>query len=494
MSLSAPNSDGDLDLIVGGLADRLDPPPIPPRWEAQPKQALARDLVAQCDELLYGGAAFGGKSYWLVQHLIDEMVAHPGNRGVIFRRVFPSLNRTIVPRVRAAIQGHGRYHEVHHEVRFDNGSILELATLQRADTVLNYQGVEYGVVAFEELTEFLESQYLHLIGRLRAPVDGVHPHAVSTTNPGGVGHRWVKRRFVAPQEIDLEDGAPIPRPLDIWRPRATEENSTPDQVLDDGTVIAGQRPLSRCFVPATMDDNAIGMRRDPAYRARLRANTSRAKRKALELGDWDAIDAVEGALWEQSWLDAGRVADKPAQSRKRVIAVDPSDGKGGGDGYGICVASLGADRRGYVETSAEWTKPVARLIDDTVKLAAEVGADRIVVERNHGGAWLVEAFKSRHPNVKIDTVWASDNKRTRAEPISVLFEPIDDADPRAVLVGHHPILEEQMTTFTGNPDEPSPDALDACVWAVSYLMPPVGTGQGQAFVDYWNSKGPAAAA
>jgi Terminase large subunit, T4likevirus-type, N-terminal len=429
------------------------------RWHPQPKQAVAQARARVADEVLFGGAAFGGKTYWLVQHCFDEMIAYPGNRGVIFRRVFPSLARTIVPKVRAFVGSYGDYMLARHEVRFYNGSVLELGALQYDQDVDAFQGAEYGVVGFEELTEFTEAQYLALVQRLRAPVDGVRPHAVATTNPGGVGHRWVKRRFVRPEPVDLEPGAPMPESMQIWRPRATEENSAP-----------GQPPLSRCFVPAVMDDNAIGLARDPMYRVRLRAHTSRARRHALEFGDWDVIDAVEGALWEQSWLDAGRVDEAP-DSRLRVIAVDPSDARTGGDAYGVCVASLGTDNRFYVERSAGWHKPVAQLVDDTVALMGEVGADRLVVERNHGGAWMVETFRSRRPNVKVNTVWASDNKRTRAEPVSVLFEPAvdsEDALPRASLVGYHPELEDQLTTWV--PGAPSPDELDALVWAISELV------------------------
>lgn len=458
MVLLSGSGTGLEEETLSSLADALDPPPHVDRWTPQPKQLVAEELSAEADELLYGGAAFGGKSYWLVQHVIDQMVDHPGNRGVIFRRVFPSLNRTIVPKVRAFVQGVGVYNETMHEVRFRNGSFLELATLQRPEDADAYLGAEYGVVAFEELTEFYESQYLALIGRLRAPVDGVRPHAASTTNPGGIGHKWVKRRFVKPEKIDIEEGSAPPRPLEVWRPRATEENSTPEFP-----------PLSRAFVPATMDDNAIGMERDPAYRVRLRANTSRGKRKALELGDWDAIDAVEGALWEQQWLDAYRVDFAP-DSLLRVVGVDPSDGDDGGDAYGIAVASQGLDRRGYLEQSYGWHKPINELIDSTVQLASDVGADRIVVERNHGGKWLIAAFKARHPNVKIDEVWASDSKRTRAEPIAGLFEPVNDEPPRAVVVGNWPDLEEQMTTFTGAPGSKSPDELDAAVWALTDVM------------------------
>jgi hypothetical protein len=63
------------------------------RLSLQPKQALAEKLSHEANELLFGGAAGGGKSEWLIRHCAREMLKYPGNRGVIFRRVFPSLNR-----------------------------------------------------------------------------------------------------------------------------------------------------------------------------------------------------------------------------------------------------------------------------------------------------------------------------------------------------------------------------------------------------------------
>lgn len=196
------------------------------RLSLQPKQATAERLSGETDELLYGGAAGGGKSHWLICHMAGEMLKYPGNRVVIFRRVFPSLNRTIIPRAIALLHGLAVYNKVEHTVTFENGSILEVASFQRETDVADYQGAEYGVIAFEEVTEFLESQYDFMKSRLRAPVEGPKPHIIATTNPGGVGHAWVKRRFVKPKPLDFE-GDEVPVPMQRWRPAPSESEPDP---------------------------------------------------------------------------------------------------------------------------------------------------------------------------------------------------------------------------------------------------------------------------
>src|SRR5690606_23058004 len=102
-----------------------------------------------------------------------------------------------------------------------NGSVLELGHLQYEDSVLAYQGAEYGVIGFEEVTEFEESQHEFMRSRLRAPVDGVRPHMIATTNPGGPGHYWVRRRY-NPRPEDLPAGQPLPEPMVPWTPPPTD--------------------------------------------------------------------------------------------------------------------------------------------------------------------------------------------------------------------------------------------------------------------------------
>lgn len=434
-------------------------------WAPQDKQALATFLAGQADEILYGGAAGGGKSEWLLHYALDQMLAHGNNRGGIFRRVFPSLQRTLIPRSKQFYPEHGGvWNGVTHSWSFPNGSVLEMGSLQYADSILDHQGAEYGFIGFEEVTEFLESQVDYMVGRLRAPAPGIRPHMAATANPGGSGHRWVKRRWVKPKEGDWreKDGRPVAyRP---WRPAPTLENPEPNL---------------RVFVPATLADNPKLMARDPGYINRLRAlaGTNKALLKAMETGDWDAIDAIEGALWTQTDLDGGRVPRGLPQRigvLRRVVAVDPSDGNedGKGDSYGVSVVSMLVDGRVCIEYSASFRMNPRKMAEATLDVLRKYGAEAVVIERNHGGKWVKQVFRDVDRYVTIHEVWASDGKITRARPVAALFER-DPDDPdlpyKAVMAGEHPELEEQLTTFTGQAGEASPNELDAMVWGVSFL-------------------------
>jgi Terminase large subunit, T4likevirus-type, N-terminal len=447
-------------------ADILDPQPLH-EWEPFPKQALAEELSYRADELLFGGAAGPGKSEWLIEHCIGEMRRYPGNRGLILRRVYPSLRRTIIPRLHAKLAGYARWNGVEHAWTFPNGSVLELGHAQYAHSVHDYQGAEYGVVAFEEVTEFLQSQYEYFLQRLRPPnlTLGIRPHIVSTTNPGNIGHAWVKRRFVKPEPVDIEPGETA-QPYRPWRPASTSAN--PD-------------PGVRCFVPATMDDNPALMTRDPGYRGRVMSISNVGLRLALSLGDWDAIDAVEGALWKREWLDGGRVLEAPDTVIRRLVALDPSDGTEAkvGDEFGVWAGCLGADRTVYTEHSDGWILDPGEMAQRAVTLAREIEADGIVVEKNHGGAWVKATLLQVDRYVNVITTWASKGKVARAEPVASLFNPKTNPQHpyRARLVGYHPELEAEMVTFVGAPGQASPNRLDAAVWGHHELVIASPAGQ-----------------
>lgn len=443
--------------------------PAPNAWVPQPKQATATRLAGQVDDLLYGGAAGGGKTEWLIEYLIRQCEAFPGIRVIAFRRIYPSLNRTIIPRAKVKLHGRARWNSQEHTFTFPNGSIFEVGSLQYKDDVLAYQGVEYGVVAFEEITEFQQEQVEFLIGRLRSTIPGVRPHLIATTNPGGPGHKWVKRWWVKPASGDVEPGEAPPRPFEVWRPAAS-----PDV----------PKPRTRAYVPATLEDNPALLEADPDYVHRLNANSKRALREALRRGDWDAIDQIEGALWDAVDLDRGRIRPEKLRlvgTARRVIAVDPSDGEEGGDEFGVSHCARGMDGVGYVLGSWAWQASPRKMAERAVGLYYEVGADALVVERNHGAKWMLEVFRQVDPNVRLVDVWASDKKRTRAEPVAALFEHDEHAllPYRARIVGWLPELEEELVLTDFTAGGVSPNRLDAMVWALSELMLGISTRRTQ---------------
>lgn len=486
-------SDDELDSALRRRAALLLDPELErrraPLWAPWPKQQEAIRLASITDEFLYGGAAGPGKTHWGLNYSVDQCELYPSNLVGIFRRVYPSLRRTVIPRLQEMLSRRidpatgrlaegrhandrtlprrARWNENKNSFYFPNDSILEVASLQYELTVHDFQGAEYGLIFFEELTEFLESQWEYMLSRLRTDNPNVRPHAIATTNPGGVGHRWVKRRFVRPEPEDLPEGTPQPPPGTPWRPRFNPEIHSDDAP-----------PLLRCYLPAVYTDNPSLLQNDPGYLSRLRAQNKTGMRQALEHGDWDAIDAVEGALWSQEHLNEGRIDRLALNHRirvtRRLIGLDPNDGstEEAADAFGVAVCCKSEDRQGYVEEAYEWRLSPAKLVEAAVALADRTRADGFVVERNHGGRWMINTFTTMGCPYPIYPVWASDNKRTRAEPISAMFEPNPYREHLylAHMAGHIPKLEEQLTTTSFAGREPSPNMLDAMVWALWALF------------------------
>jgi phage terminase large subunit-like protein len=179
---------------------------------------------------------------------------------------------------------------------------------------------------------------------------------------------------------------------------------------------------------------------------------------------------VAGALWTREMLDRANGSWKLPDMKRVVVAIDPSGTRGeedSGDSVGIVVAGLGADDFGYV------------LADKTCKLSPDgwgrvavqayrdFKADRIVAERNFGGAMVEHTIKVVDRNVSYKEVVASRGKVQRAEPISALYE-----QNRIRHVGTFVELEDQLAAMTsdGYVGDGSPDRVDALVWALSELM------------------------
>ena len=202
-------------------------------------------------------------------------------------------------------------------------------------------------------------------------------------------------------------------------------------------------------------------------------NAIRSKYEGTRLGrqelNAEILDDVPGALWTRAMIEAAHVK-QAAPLQRVVVAVDPSGTKGSGDvgdDIGIIAAGKGIDGNCYV------------LADRTCKLSPdgwgrravgayqEFNADRIVAERNFGGAMVEHVIRTVDPRVSYREVTASRGKIARAEPVAALYE-----QGKVKHVGGFSELEDQMCAMTsdGYLGDGSPDRADALVWAITELM------------------------
>ena len=198
-------------------------------------------------------AAGGGKSHGQLLDALRFAVCYPGSRQLMLRRTMPELERSLVPAaLRLYPQCIAKYKVSEHRWDFANGSALEFGYCDAESDVTKYQSAEYDVIRFDELTHFTESQFTYLISRIR----GANPYpkqVKSTTNPGGIGHQWVKSRYIDPMP--------------------------PDEVhAFDGE--------TRLFLPARLKDNPFLRRADAGYEKRLRLLSVHDRRALLD-GVWE---------------------------------------------------------------------------------------------------------------------------------------------------------------------------------------------------------------
>lgn len=218
-------------------------------------------IDSQAFETLFGGAAGGGKSYGQLVDGLLYALKYPKSKQIIFRSTFADLEKSLI---RTSMNLYplsiANYNDSKHTWKFKNGSIIDFGYIQYEKDVYQYQSAEYDVIRFDELTHFTEFMYTYMISRCR----GANPYPKgikSSTNPGGVGHNWVKERF-----IDI--GAP--------------------NVIHTCKLETGET-TTRIFIPSLVQDNKFMLTYDLDYIKRLDALPEK-ERKALKYGNWDIFD------------------------------------------------------------------------------------------------------------------------------------------------------------------------------------------------------------
>jgi hypothetical protein len=226
-------------------------------------------LAADEKDVLYGGAAGGGKSYAM---LVDPLrYAHKkAHRALILRRSMPELremidkSRELYPQ---AFPG-AKFREVEKLWNFPSGAKIEFGFLERDADVYRYQGQAYSWIGFDEITHLpTEFSWNYLASRLRTTDPEIKTYLRCTANPGGVGSSWVKKRYIEPEEYNKS--------------------------------FVGTDGLTRKFIPAKLADNPY-LSEDGVYEQMLNSLPPIQRRQLLE-GNWDV---AEGAAFVEFDPDA----------------------------------------------------------------------------------------------------------------------------------------------------------------------------------------------
>ena len=236
-------------------------------WKPTPIQELA--LQSTADEVLFGGARGGGKTDTALQWILYD-INNPQLRGLVIRRNATDL-KDFVDRayqkyypLGATIKGNPA------EIHFQSGAIFYTGHLRTDDAYTKYQGWEIHRLLMEEVTHIpSEKLYMKLLGSVRSTVPNLKTQVFLTTNPGNVGHEWVKNRF----EIDVKPA----------KKKFFKKNN------------------SYIYIPATIHDNPHLKDADPGYIARLEAMDETTKQQWL-YGSWDDFD-MEGSYYSKLLKD-----------------------------------------------------------------------------------------------------------------------------------------------------------------------------------------------
>lgn len=180
---------------------------VPILQTVSPQQALW--LLLDCRQAFYGGAAGGGKSAALLMAAL-QYVDTPGYAALILRRTYPQLTQPgmLIPLSKLWLGGTGaKFKEDDREWRFPSGAVIKFGHVDDENAVFNYQGGAYQFVGFDELTQFTPAMYEYIaFSRARRELAleraGIPIRIRATANPGGVGHAWVKAKFVEEKTRD----------------------------------------------------------------------------------------------------------------------------------------------------------------------------------------------------------------------------------------------------------------------------------------------------
>jgi len=248
-------------------------------WEPQPGPQSSALLADWCDEIFYGGERGGGKSDFQLGYQEDGALRYAGNwRGIVFRKTYPELEE-LQARACEIFPSSGGIYKTQPSAQYPfsnswywpSGATVKMRFIENEKDYGKYHGHQYSGISFDEVTEYATPDgLLKMLSTLRSP-GGVPCSVRLTGNPGGIGHGWVKSRYI-------------------------------DKVPPMHPYVDADTGFTRMFVPSKTSDNKILLESDPNYRNRIKAATAGndVLRKAWLLGDWNIVAGAFFDCWDSS--------------------------------------------------------------------------------------------------------------------------------------------------------------------------------------------------
>ncbi|HXR33555.1 MAG TPA: phage terminase large subunit [Verrucomicrobiae bacterium] len=235
-------------------------------YDPFPRQKEFHDSEAKYR--LFGGAAGPGKTRALLEEAFVQAKKHRGSDSLLLRRTYSELESSLIAQFRRHVprSEYRSYNEAKHLLTLTNGSTIRFGYCRNENDVYQYQGAEFLFIGIDELTHFTLKQWQFLTSRNRCPIPGTFPCMAGATNPGNIGHAWVKALWV--------DKTPPPG---FERPEQYDRGDYD-------------------FIRARIADNPI-YANDLNYRKTLEALPEQLRKAFLD-GDWDVLSGQYFDLFE----------------------------------------------------------------------------------------------------------------------------------------------------------------------------------------------------
>ncbi|RLD17890.1 MAG: hypothetical protein DRI69_11370 [Bacteroidetes bacterium] len=377
-------------------------------------------------EGFYGGAAGGGKSDALLMAAL-QFVQIPEYSALLLRRTYADLvlPEALMDRAQEWLAStDARWHADTKTWAFPSGATLTFGYLQTERDKYRYQGAAFQFCAFDELTQFSESMYQYLFSRLRR-LEGSHVpiRMRAASNPGDIGHDWVKRRYIIPEPAEL-------------------------------------KKQERFFVPALLEDN-------PHLNANLYGsaldNLDPVTQGQLRYGDWDI--SISGGMFERTWFEL--IDTVPRGSQVRFWDLAATEEKNGSDpDWTVGVLMVHAVGMYYIKDIIRVRKKpgdVEALIKQTAQLDGIETEVYMEQEPGSSGKGVVATYAKLLAGYAFYGIPSTGSKVIRAQPLSAA------ASRRDIKVVNAVWLNDFLSEMERFPNGTHDDIVDATSGAYNQL-------------------------